>query len=207
MGPWLCSPGVSPRGAARPWEQELPSLRGPRGLGRPGPGAVRPLTPRLSPASTLSQLSDSGQTLSEDSGVDIGEVETSGKDKSRQPGPGKSRSLKEATRSEGAAEGASKPVRGAWGAALCGRGLCPTAWPAPSTPSAHRQQPLLGLSWDVYPEAGQFSGGLSCGERGQERPVEQGHSILGKSHPSQIQQAAPWGMGEFLAPKGHPQSS
>ncbi|NXO88364.1 WHRN protein, partial [Certhia brachydactyla] len=63
----------------------------------------------LHPTSTLSQLSDSGQTLSEDSGVDIGEVETSGKDKSRQPGPGKSRSLKEATRSEGAAEGASKP--------------------------------------------------------------------------------------------------
>ncbi|XP_075375802.1 whirlin isoform X3 [Mycteria americana] len=60
-------------------------------------------------ASTLSQLSDSGQTLSEDSGVDIGEVEMSGKDKSRQPVPGKSRSLKEAARSEGAAEGASKP--------------------------------------------------------------------------------------------------
>ncbi|NXC90480.1 WHRN protein, partial [Cercotrichas coryphoeus] len=67
------------------------------------------LTPPLSPASTLSQLSDSGQTLSEDSGVDIGEVETSGKDKSRQPGPGKGRSPKEAVRSEGAAEGASKP--------------------------------------------------------------------------------------------------
>ncbi|NXX86233.1 WHRN protein, partial [Urocolius indicus] len=60
-------------------------------------------------SSTLSQLSDSGQTLSEDSGVDIGEVELSGKDKSRQPVPGKSRSLREATRSEGTAEGASKP--------------------------------------------------------------------------------------------------
>lgn len=48
--------------------------------------------------------------------MDIGEVEMSGKDKSRQPVPGKSRSLKEAARSEGAAEGASKPVRlGAWG--------------------------------------------------------------------------------------------
>ncbi|KAI1232054.1 hypothetical protein IHE44_0007105 [Lamprotornis superbus] len=78
-------------------------------VNEPSPGAARPLTPRVSPASTLSQLSDSGQTLSEDSGVDIGEVETSGKDKSRQPGAGKSRSLKEATRSEGAAEGASKP--------------------------------------------------------------------------------------------------
>ncbi|NXM81222.1 WHRN protein, partial [Oenanthe oenanthe] len=60
-------------------------------------------------SSTLSQLSDSGQTLSEDSGVDIGEAETSGKDKSRQPGGGRSRSLKEAATSEGAAEGASKP--------------------------------------------------------------------------------------------------
>jgi len=43
--------------------------------------------------------------------VDIGEVEVSSKDKSRQPVPGKSRSLKEGTRSEGTAEGASKPVR------------------------------------------------------------------------------------------------
>ncbi|NXW43529.1 WHRN protein, partial [Nyctiprogne leucopyga] len=66
-------------------------------------------SPCLSPASTLSQLSDSGQTLSEDSGVDIGEMETSGKDKSQQLVPGKSRSLKEATRSEGVAEGVSKP--------------------------------------------------------------------------------------------------
>ncbi|XP_014807784.1 PREDICTED: whirlin isoform X2 [Calidris pugnax] len=73
----------------------------------PDVNEVRPLPQAR--ASTLSQLSDSGQTLSEDSGVDIGEVETSGKDKSRQPGPGKGRSLKEATRSEGVAEGASKP--------------------------------------------------------------------------------------------------
>ncbi|NXN52771.1 WHRN protein, partial [Rynchops niger] len=73
----------------------------------PDVNEVRPLPQAR--ASTLSQLSDSGQTLSEDSGVDIGEVEMSGKDKSRQPVPGKSRSLKEATRSEGAAEGASKP--------------------------------------------------------------------------------------------------
>ncbi|XP_017684747.1 PREDICTED: whirlin isoform X3 [Lepidothrix coronata] len=73
----------------------------------PDVNEVRPLPQAR--ASTLSQLSDSGQTLSEDSGVDIGELETSGKDKSRQPGPGKSRSLKEAARSEGAAEGASKP--------------------------------------------------------------------------------------------------
>lgn len=41
--------------------------------------------------------------------MDIGEVEVSSKDKSRQPVLGKSRSLKEGTRSEGTAEGASKP--------------------------------------------------------------------------------------------------
>lgn len=106
-------------------------------------------SPRLSPASTLSQLSDSGQTLSEDSGVDIGEVETSGKDKSRQPGPGKSRSLKEAARSEGAAEGASKPVRlgahGPRGAARWGEvGTqgCLIMLSAGSAPSACGQQPL-----------------------------------------------------------------
>ncbi|NXV12259.1 WHRN protein, partial [Cepphus grylle] len=75
----------------------------------PDVNEVRPLPQARGGSSTLSQLSDSGQTLSEDSGVDIGEVETSGKDKNRQPVPGKSRSLKEATKSEGAAEGASKP--------------------------------------------------------------------------------------------------
>ncbi|KAM8796561.1 whirlin [Eudromia elegans] len=73
----------------------------------PDVNEVRPLPQAR--ASTLSQLSDSGQTLSEDSGVDIGEAETSGRDRSRQPLPGKGRSLKEAVRSEGAAEGASKP--------------------------------------------------------------------------------------------------
>ncbi|NXI96498.1 WHRN protein, partial [Psophia crepitans] len=75
----------------------------------PDVNEVRPLPQARGGSSTLSQLSDSGQTLSEDSGVDIGEVEMSGKDKSRQPVPGKSRSLKPAARSEGAAEGASRP--------------------------------------------------------------------------------------------------
>uniref|UniRef100_A0A7M4F0L4 Whirlin n=1 Tax=Crocodylus porosus TaxID=8502 RepID=A0A7M4F0L4_CROPO len=60
-------------------------------------------------ASTLSQLSDSGQTLSEDSGVDIGEVEASGKDRGRQQVSVKSRSPKEAPRSDGTAERTSKP--------------------------------------------------------------------------------------------------
>ncbi|NXK51934.1 WHRN protein, partial [Chauna torquata] len=75
----------------------------------PDVNEVRPLPQARGGSSTLSQLSDSGQTLSEDSGVDIGEVEMSSKDKNRQPVPGKSRSLKEAARSEGAAEVASKP--------------------------------------------------------------------------------------------------
>lgn len=101
--------------------------------------------------------------------MDIGEVETSGKDKSRQPGPGKSRSLKEATRSEGAAEGASKPVRG-WGAALVGQ---PVPLPLP-TGSSH----VSVLSWDRK--------GSGVAERGTVRLI---HSVLGKSHPFQLQQA------------------
>lgn len=121
------------------------------------PRCLPPNSPALSPASTLSQLSDSGQTLSEDSGVDIGEVETSGKDKSRQPVPGKSRSLKEATRSEGVAEGACKPVRlGAQehqGAAFrgwwtLGTAVLPTA---SSAPSAWGSNPSCVLWWLLYP--------------------------------------------------------
>ncbi|KFQ53813.1 Whirlin, partial [Nestor notabilis] len=73
----------------------------------PDVNEVRPLPQAR--ASTLSQLSDSGQTLSEDSGVDIGEVELSSRDKGRQLISGKSRSLQEARSSNGAAEGASKP--------------------------------------------------------------------------------------------------
>ncbi|NWS66241.1 WHRN protein, partial [Crotophaga sulcirostris] len=75
----------------------------------PDVNEVRPLPQARGGSSTLSQLSDSGQTLSEDSGVDIGDMELNSKDRGRQPVLGKSRSLKEATRSEGAAEGASKP--------------------------------------------------------------------------------------------------
>ncbi|XP_054854330.1 whirlin isoform X1 [Eublepharis macularius] len=59
--------------------------------------------------STLSQLSDSGQTLSEDSGVDIGDAELSTKDRSRLQGPIKSRSPQEALRSDGQAETGPKP--------------------------------------------------------------------------------------------------
>ncbi|KAM9070495.1 whirlin isoform X3 [Sarcophilus harrisii] len=60
-------------------------------------------------ASTLSQLSDSGQTLSEDSGVDTGEVEASSKDRGRQQPSTKGRGSKDLPRNEGAAEAAAKP--------------------------------------------------------------------------------------------------
>ncbi|XP_068929945.1 whirlin isoform X3 [Petaurus breviceps papuanus] len=69
--------------------------------------AVLPLSPPA--ASTLSQLSDSGQTLSEDSGVDTGEAEASSKDRGQQQVSMKGRGSKDPTRSEGAAEAATKP--------------------------------------------------------------------------------------------------
>ncbi|XP_048196063.1 whirlin isoform X4 [Perognathus longimembris pacificus] len=60
--------------------------------------------------STLSQLSDSGQTLSEDSGVDAGEAEASAPGRGRQTAAStKSRSSKEPPLAERAPEGASKP--------------------------------------------------------------------------------------------------
>ncbi|KAM6431021.1 whirlin isoform 2-T3 [Liasis olivaceus] len=61
-------------------------------------------------ASTLSQLSDSGQTLSEDSGVDLGETELSTKEKSqRLQGPPPSRSPQEVPRVGGVVETGPKP--------------------------------------------------------------------------------------------------
>ncbi|XP_043914099.1 whirlin-like [Protopterus annectens] len=59
------------------------------------------------PASTLSQLSDSGQTLSEDSGVDIGEAGANSKDNS--PIPAKTKIIKEPWKSEGSAGISAKP--------------------------------------------------------------------------------------------------
>lgn len=59
--------------------------------------------------STLSQLSDSGQTLSEDSGVDAGEVEASAPGRGRQMASTKSRSSKDPPRNERSTEGATKP--------------------------------------------------------------------------------------------------
>lgn len=74
----------------------------------PDVNEVRAL-PQTRTASTLSQLSDSGQTLSEDSGVDAGEAEASAPGRGRQMAPTRSRSGKETPRNERPAEGATKP--------------------------------------------------------------------------------------------------
>ncbi|XP_048196054.1 whirlin isoform X3 [Perognathus longimembris pacificus] len=75
----------------------------------PDVNEVRAL-PQTRTASTLSQLSDSGQTLSEDSGVDAGEAEASAPGRGRQTAAStKSRSSKEPPLAERAPEGASKP--------------------------------------------------------------------------------------------------
>ncbi|XP_028017200.2 whirlin isoform X1 [Eptesicus fuscus] len=74
----------------------------------PDVNEVRAL-PQARTASTLSQLSDSGQTLSEDSGVDAGEVEASAPGRGRQMASTKSRSSKEPPRNERSTEGATKP--------------------------------------------------------------------------------------------------
>ncbi|KAM9700268.1 whirlin isoform 1-T1 [Dama dama] len=74
----------------------------------PDVNEVRAL-PQTRTASTLSQLSDSGQTLSEDSGVDAGEAEASAPGRGRQTASTKSRSSKETPRNERTPEGATKP--------------------------------------------------------------------------------------------------
>ena len=75
------------------------------------PSSTNPSPPVPTPAaSTLSQLSDSGQTLSEDSGVDAGEAEASAPGRGRQTAPTRSRSGKETPRNEKPAEGTTKPV-------------------------------------------------------------------------------------------------
>ncbi|XP_042534698.1 whirlin isoform X2 [Dipodomys spectabilis] len=75
----------------------------------PDVNEVRAL-PQTRTASTLSQLSDSGQTLSEDSGVDAGEAEASAPGRGRQAAAStKSRSSKELPLAERTPEGASKP--------------------------------------------------------------------------------------------------
>ncbi|XP_027963525.1 whirlin isoform X5 [Eumetopias jubatus] len=74
----------------------------------PDVNEVRAL-PQARTGSTLSQLSDSGQTLSEDSGVDAGEAEASAPGRGRQMAPTKSRSSKEPPQDERPTEGAAKP--------------------------------------------------------------------------------------------------
>nr|XP_045374194.1 whirlin [Camelus bactrianus] len=74
----------------------------------PDVNEVRAL-PQTRTASTLSQLSDSGQTLSEDSGVDAGEAEASAPGRSRQTASTRSRSSKEMPWNERTTEGATKP--------------------------------------------------------------------------------------------------
>ncbi|XP_012657924.1 whirlin isoform X1 [Otolemur garnettii] len=74
----------------------------------PDVNEVRAL-PQTRTASTLSQLSDSGQTLSEDSGVDAGEAEASAPGQGRQTASTKSRGSKELPRNERPTEGANKP--------------------------------------------------------------------------------------------------
>ncbi|XP_032721585.1 whirlin isoform X2 [Lontra canadensis] len=74
----------------------------------PDVNEVRAL-PQSRTTSTLSQLSDSGQTLSEDSGVDAGEAEASAPGRGRQMASTKSRSSKEPSRNERTTEGATKP--------------------------------------------------------------------------------------------------
>ncbi|XP_017731415.1 PREDICTED: whirlin isoform X4 [Rhinopithecus bieti] len=74
----------------------------------PDVNEVRAL-PQTRTASTLSQLSDSGQTLSEDSGVDAGEAEASAPGRGRQSASTKSRSSRELPRNERPTDGANKP--------------------------------------------------------------------------------------------------
>uniref|UniRef100_A0A2K6NV19 Whirlin n=1 Tax=Rhinopithecus roxellana TaxID=61622 RepID=A0A2K6NV19_RHIRO len=74
----------------------------------PDVNEVRAL-PQTRTASTLSQLSDSGQTLSEDSGVDAGEAEASAPGRGRQSASTKSRSTRELPRNERPTDGANKP--------------------------------------------------------------------------------------------------
>ncbi|KAL4689784.1 hypothetical protein H8959_012575 [Pygathrix nigripes] len=74
----------------------------------PDVNEVRAL-PQTRTASTLSQLSDSGQTLSEDSGVDAGEAEASAPGRGRQSASTKSRSSRELPRNERPTDGVNKP--------------------------------------------------------------------------------------------------
>ncbi|XP_070453200.1 whirlin isoform X1 [Equus przewalskii] len=105
-----CLPPTSPSGRPDPTgtNQHFVLVEVHRPDSEPDVNEVRAL-PQTRAASTLSQLSDSGQTLSEDSGVDAGEAEASGPGRGRQMASIKSRSGKEPPGSERTTEGATKP--------------------------------------------------------------------------------------------------
>ncbi|XP_014591488.2 whirlin isoform X5 [Equus caballus] len=105
-----CLPPTSPSGRPDPTgtNQHFVLVEVHRPDSEPDVNEVRAL-PQTRAASTLSQLSDSGQTLSEDSGVDAGEAEASGPGRGRQMASTKSRSGKEPPGSERTTEGATKP--------------------------------------------------------------------------------------------------
>ncbi|XP_070453201.1 whirlin isoform X2 [Equus przewalskii] len=104
-----CLPPTSPSGRPDPTgtNQHFVLVEVHRPDSEPDVNEVRALPQTR--ASTLSQLSDSGQTLSEDSGVDAGEAEASGPGRGRQMASIKSRSGKEPPGSERTTEGATKP--------------------------------------------------------------------------------------------------
>ncbi|XP_032274830.1 whirlin isoform X3 [Phoca vitulina] len=105
-----CLPPPSPSGQpdAAGTNQHFVMVEVHRPDSEPDVNEVRAL-PQARTASTLSQLSDSGQTLSEDSGVDAGEAEASAPGRGRQTAPTRSRSSKEPPRAERTTEGAAKP--------------------------------------------------------------------------------------------------
>ncbi|XP_035977796.1 whirlin isoform X1 [Halichoerus grypus] len=105
-----CLPPPSPSGQpdAAGTNQHFVMVEVHRPDSEPDVNEVRAL-PQARTASTLSQLSDSGQTLSEDSGVDAGEAEASASGRGRQTAPTRSRSSKEPPRAERTTEGAAKP--------------------------------------------------------------------------------------------------
>ncbi|XP_040613275.1 whirlin isoform X1 [Mesocricetus auratus] len=109
-GPGACLPPPSPSDHPDPVgaNQHFVLVEVHRPDSEPDVNEVRAL-PQTRTASTLSQLSDSGQTLSEDSGVDAGETEASTSGRGRQTASSKSKSGKEPPRMERTTEGANKP--------------------------------------------------------------------------------------------------
>ncbi|XP_026637727.1 whirlin isoform X5 [Microtus ochrogaster] len=110
QGAGACLPSPSPSDHPAPVgaNQHFVLVEVHRPDSEPDVNEVRAL-PQTRTASTLSQLSDSGQTLSEDSGVDAGETEASTSGRGRQTASTRSKSVKELPRTERTTEGANKP--------------------------------------------------------------------------------------------------